>query len=193
MALSVRTRFEVFKRDEFTCQYCGHKSPDVVLEVDHIVPTARGGTDDVINLRTSCWDCNRGKSDKPLNEIVTGEDPHDRAVLLLEKERQLEEYNTVLAEERQRREDEVWQLVAYWKTEQGEKADRKGLHHIPTPDYRWLFSALAWCPKEVIRDYMDAALSRHMTKNLKYVAGCCRNWRYEHQANQDSKAGGYQD
>jgi hypothetical protein len=30
MALSVRTRFEVFKRDEFTCQYCGRKSPDVV-------------------------------------------------------------------------------------------------------------------------------------------------------------------
>jgi 5-methylcytosine-specific restriction endonuclease McrA len=38
LAVSVRTRFEVFKRDDFTCQYCGRKSPDVVLEADHIVP-----------------------------------------------------------------------------------------------------------------------------------------------------------
>jgi hypothetical protein len=186
MALSVRTRFEVFKRDEFTCLYCGRKSPEVVLEIDHIVPRAAGGTDDQINLRTSCWDCNRGKSDKPLNEIVTGEDPHDRAILLLEKERQLSEYNAVLASERARREAETWELVAYWHTEQGytEPQDGWTCHR---QDYRWLHGALAWCPREVIRGYMDAALARRMTKNFRYVAGCCRNWRYEHQAKTDTK------
>ena len=31
-----KMRFEVFKRDKFTCQYCGRKAPDVILEVDHI-------------------------------------------------------------------------------------------------------------------------------------------------------------
>jgi hypothetical protein len=189
MALSVRTRFEVFKRDEFTCLYCGRKSPDVVLEADHIVPRCDGGTDDLVNLTTSCWECNRGKADKPLNEIVTGEDPHDRAILLLERERQLREYNAVVAEERARREADVWELVAYWNTEIGIKPDPKSGHQINTMDYRWLLGALAWCPKEVIRTFMDAALQRNMTKNFKYVAGCCRNWRYERTAEKDMNDG----
>ena len=59
--LSKKTRFEVFKRDKFTCQYCGKSAPDVVLEVDHIKPVAEGGTNDMVNLVTSCFDCNRGK------------------------------------------------------------------------------------------------------------------------------------
>ena len=43
------------------CQYCGQSAPDVVLEVDHIVPVAEGGDNDIMNLITSCRDCNRGK------------------------------------------------------------------------------------------------------------------------------------
>ena len=183
MSLSVRIRFEVFKRDDFTCQYCGKKSPEVVLEADHIVPKAEGGSDDIINLRTSCWACNSGKSDKPLNEIVTGEDPHDRAILLLERERQLREYNTVLARDHQRREADGWELVRYWKTEQGYTSEEE-LNGIGRQDWNWLFSTLSWCPKEVIRNFMDQAIYRYNTKNLKYVAGCCRNWRYEKEADQ---------
>lgn len=69
MGLSKRTRFEVFKRDGFTCQYCGQTPPTVILEVDHINPRANGGTDVVINLITACFDCNRGKADKKLGDI----------------------------------------------------------------------------------------------------------------------------
>jgi hypothetical protein len=191
MALSVRTRFEVFKRDEFLCQYCGRKSPDVVLEVDHIIPVCEGGQDDPINLITSCWECNRGKSGVPLAQVLTGEDPHDRAVLILERERQLEEYNAVLAAERDRREQETWELVRYWNSERGIQPDPVNGDTISTPDYRWLFSALAWCPKEQIRLFMDAALTRNMTKNLRYVGGCARNWRYELAANKDGKDSDY--
>jgi hypothetical protein len=186
MALSVRTRFEVFKRDQFACQYCGLKSPEVVLEVDHIVPVSNGGSDDPVNLTTSCWSCNRGKSDVPLARLLTGEDPHDRAVMLLERERQLEEYNAVLAAESERRERETWELVAFWKEEQGYTGEQ--LEKIHPNDYRWLKSALQWCPKEKLREFMETALNRRMTKNLKYVAGCARNWRYEHAANEDLRA-----
>ena len=63
-----KTRFEVFKRDSFQCQYCGAKSPDVVLEVDHINPVAKGGKNDLMNLITSCFDCNRGKSDRGISD-----------------------------------------------------------------------------------------------------------------------------
>lgn len=68
MALSKRLRFEVFKRDSFTCQYCGKKAPDVVLHVDHIHPRAEGGTDDLLNLTTACGDCNLGKAAKLLSD-----------------------------------------------------------------------------------------------------------------------------
>src|SRR5947207_16012278 len=68
--ISKATRFEVFKRDSFTCQYCGRKAPDVLLDVDHIEPLSKGGTDDLLNLIASCKDCNSGKSDKRLSETV---------------------------------------------------------------------------------------------------------------------------
>jgi hypothetical protein len=67
-AISKRMRFEIFKRDSFTCQYCGKQSPDVVLHVDHIMPVSKGGKNTLINLITSCIDCNQGKSDKELSD-----------------------------------------------------------------------------------------------------------------------------
>ena len=67
-SLSKKIRFEVFKRDHFTCQYCGRMAPDVVLEVDHIKPVSKGGTNDIVNLITSCKDCNSGKSNIELSD-----------------------------------------------------------------------------------------------------------------------------
>lgn len=61
--LTNRQRFEILKRDGFTCQYCGRKPPEVRLEVDHIFPVDKGGTNDPANLITSCQPCNNGKSD----------------------------------------------------------------------------------------------------------------------------------
>ncbi len=65
--LSKGLRFDVFKRDGFTCQYCGQKPPDVVLQVDHIMPVAAGGGNDIMNLVTSCEACNQGKKAKRLD------------------------------------------------------------------------------------------------------------------------------
>lgn len=70
-----KMRFEVFKRDSFTCQYCGRSAPDVVLEVDHIKPVREGGKNSLLNLITSCRDCNRGKGKRTLsdNQVVQKE------------------------------------------------------------------------------------------------------------------------
>lgn len=114
MSISVRIRFEIFKRDGFTCQYCGRKTPTVVLEIDHIIAKANDGTDDPLNLITACWDCNSGKSDKPLREIMTGEDPHDKAIELLERERQLAEYNQVQRQVAMRLDGELEALHKLW-------------------------------------------------------------------------------
>ena len=66
--ISKKLRFEVFKRDSFKCQYCGKSAPDVVLNVDHIMPVAKGGTNDIFNLITACESCNSGKSDRTLDD-----------------------------------------------------------------------------------------------------------------------------
>lgn len=69
--ISKKLRFEVFKRDFFTCQYCGRMAPDVVLEIDHINPVKNRGTNSILNLITSCFDCNRGKGSKELTDNQT--------------------------------------------------------------------------------------------------------------------------
>ncbi len=88
--LSKKLRFEVFKRDRFTCQYCGKKAPDVVLNVDHIKAVATGGDDGIMNLITSCFDCNSGKSDQPLGENVVLEKQRQQLEQLEERRQQLD-------------------------------------------------------------------------------------------------------
>lgn len=59
MAVSKRTRFEVLRRDNYTCRYCRSASNE--LTVDHVTPVALGGLDDPTNLVAACRDCNAGK------------------------------------------------------------------------------------------------------------------------------------
>jgi hypothetical protein len=57
-------RFAIMKRDEYRCRLCGKAARDDIdtrLEVDHITPRSKGGTNDPSNLWTLCFDCNRGK------------------------------------------------------------------------------------------------------------------------------------
>ena len=61
---TVFNRFNILERDNFTCQYCGRKAPDVVLEVDHVIPVCKGGTDASSNLKTACFQCNNQKRAK---------------------------------------------------------------------------------------------------------------------------------
>lgn len=78
MAVSKRTRYEVLRRDNHTCRYCGGVAPDVILTVDHVTPVALGGTDDPSNLVAACRDCNYGKAstspDGPIVEDVKQSD-----------------------------------------------------------------------------------------------------------------------
>lgn len=82
--LSKSIRFDVLNRDNFTCQYCGKSAPEVRLEVDHVKPVSKGGTDHLSNLITTCEECNRGKSNKELTpEIPTIERSNDIAENIL--------------------------------------------------------------------------------------------------------------
>lgn len=88
--ITKKLRFEVFKRDSFTCQYCGRKAPDVLLHVDHIDPVAAAGTNDILNLITACFDCNSGKSDRKLSDNTVLDKQRDQLELLQERKEQIE-------------------------------------------------------------------------------------------------------
>lgn len=62
MAVSRRLRFEILRRDNHACRYCGATAPDVKLTVDHVTPVALGGDDKPSNLVTACDACNGGKT-----------------------------------------------------------------------------------------------------------------------------------
>lgn len=83
-------RFEVFKRDKFACQYCGRTAPDVILEIDHIMPVSKGGSNDIMNLVTSCRDCNRGKTDRELGDNAAIKKQRQQLEELQERREQLE-------------------------------------------------------------------------------------------------------
>ena len=56
------TRFNVFLRDRFRCQYCGETSPAPDLTFDHVIPRSRGGTTNWENVVTACQTCNLRKA-----------------------------------------------------------------------------------------------------------------------------------
>lgn len=90
MTVKKSTRFEVFKRDKFTCQYCGRAAPEVVLHVDHIIPRSKHGTDDAMNLVTSCVDCNLGKGKRKLSDDAAIQKQKKQLDLIQQRREQLE-------------------------------------------------------------------------------------------------------
>lgn len=108
-SLTKGVRFEVFKRDRFTCLYCGAHPPQVKLHVDHVIAVANGGSNDIDNLATSCDSCNLGKSDKSLNQVPMS--LVEKAADVAEREEQLSGYAKVMEAKRDRIEDEMWRVA----------------------------------------------------------------------------------
>lgn len=112
MALSKKLRFEIFKRDGFACQYCGGHPPKIILEVDHIVPKSKNGGDEIDNLITSCFDCNRGKSNRDLTTMP--QTTIQKTELIIEKEEQYLAYKKVLDKIKRRVQKEINQIDAIY-------------------------------------------------------------------------------
>lgn len=109
-------RFEVFKRDLFTCRYCGRKPPDVLLVIDHVVPVCEGGSSDVDNLTTACDPCNAGKGGRPLGDVA----PVLDEMAVLENMQEMLERRSILRKEiltakaRRESEDEAIEQIGQW-------------------------------------------------------------------------------
>jgi 5-methylcytosine-specific restriction endonuclease McrA len=62
------SRFNIYARDDNTCQYCGHKFPRADLNLDHVVPRSRGGLTTWENVVCSCVACNLRKGGRTPEE-----------------------------------------------------------------------------------------------------------------------------
>lgn len=65
--MTTRLREEIKRRDNYCCQICNlsvDDEPNLLLEIDHILPLSKGGITSVDNLQTLCWRCNRTKGSK---------------------------------------------------------------------------------------------------------------------------------
>lgn len=164
-------RFDVFKRDGFTCQYCGCKPPDVVLQVDHITPVAAGGDNDISNLVTACEACNQGKKAKRLD--IAPRPDADLAWLEMQQElAELRRYQAAKAERDELMDRIVENLQFMW-------LDITGLNWHPV-EHVLRQMIVAYSPEIVERAITIIApklSSGYVNKSgwLKYMHGTLRN------------------
>lgn len=173
-AISKGKRFEIFKRDNWTCRYCGAQPPGVVLHVDHVVPLAGGGTDEEENLVTSCQPCNIGKGAKGLGDRMPPIDP-DAPEELLEKAEQLRGYQESLEEwlavkaQYQEFVGEVIYVALWGESDTKTLADREAQRVV-------YFVSKLGLPKVLeLAEYTGSKRLSEFHKSWKYFYACCRN------------------
>ena len=62
--ISASTRVDVLRRDNYRCVFCGVSAKKAELQIDHIIPFSKSGSNEMDNLQTLCIDCNRGKGNR---------------------------------------------------------------------------------------------------------------------------------
>lgn len=185
-ALSAKTRFEVFKRDGFKCQYCGASAPETVLHVDHVVAVANGGKNSMLNLVTSCQPCNGGKGARPLNDSSAVEKQRRQMEELSERREQLDmllAWRSGLDDIGKRTEralvERVQMVSGFTLNARGKEICRKYLRKYPLPE---LFDAI-----DGSAFYLELGLDGKFTKEsfekffsyIPKVASCKRSEKEE--------------
>lgn len=131
MAVTKRLRYEVLRRDQHTCRYCGNSAPEVKLTVDHVLPVALGGSDDPTNLVTACADCNAGKSASSADSPIVA-DVNSKAIAWAAALEQVAQERSM---ERASLEPLMNAFAAEWDSWKWTTGfgPRQQVHHVPIP------------------------------------------------------------
>lgn len=166
-AISKKTRFEVFKRDGFECQYCGAHPPGVLLHIDHILAVANGGTNAIDNLVTACQPCNLGKGARDLK--AAPQPLADRARETAEREAQLAGYQAIFEAKRQRIENETWRVL---RTLYG-----KECNSVPRDEHASVKRFIERLGVHAVLDAAEIAMASRVSewKLFRYFCGICWN------------------
>lgn len=170
-AIPRRLRFEIFRRDGYTCRYCGASAPDAQVTIDHVIPIALGGTDDPSNLVTACTDCNAGKASTAPDQAVV-EDVDATAFLLADA---LERAAAQRRLDRAQARSQVDQFDAIWNEWRvaGTESDRIGRPK------NWQDSVTRFYENgldaEEMREFVRVAMNADIPNvaRFRYFCGCC--------------------
>lgn len=171
MAVSKRTRFEVLRRDNYTCRYC--RATDQPLTIDHVTPLALGGTDEPSNLVTACRDCNAGKSSSSPDGSLVADVSADAVRWASARREAARMFN----EERRERSERVQTFLECW---QGWDKDNSMLPlDWEETVNRWLDGGLTM--GRVLDAFTIALGARHVPERsvFTYMCGITRNWLRE--------------
>lgn len=175
MAVSKRLRYEILRRDSYTCRYCGRSAPEVPLRVDHVTPVALGGGDEPTNLATSCRDCNSGKSSaSPDATLVAGvsDDALRWAAAMSEAADELREQQAPKLAYR-----EVFQTA--WNGWTWERDGKKETFDLPK-DWKGSLDAFreAGLPQDVWPDIVEKSMTNKTVRSENLFRYCCGiGWR----------------
>ena len=168
-AISKKLRFDVFKRDAFTCQYCGSHPPGTILHVDHIDPVANGGGNDIDNLITACIQCNLGKGARSLSAVP--QTLKDKASQIKEAEEQLRGYHAVIESQRERIEQDAWQVADALKR----GASENGFNKADFLSIKQFIQKIGLHECLDAAEVADARFPYSYNRSFKYFCGVCWN------------------
>lgn len=183
--ISKRTRFEIFKRDAFTCQYCGRLAPGVVLHIDHLIPVAEHGSDDPSNLVTACEECNIGKGRRELQTRIPRVQLREVEEKAKEARAQAEAYTVFRqkqVDDENHQVDEMMQTIGaiFW-----------GPDFILGDQYRaGVRYFLTYLSPADIQQAAQKATERVLYSEggrIKYFLKVCHNWRKERMGGQEGE------
>jgi hypothetical protein len=172
-AIGKKLRFDVFKRDGFVCAYCGATPPSVVLQVDHINPVAKGGTNEIDNLITSCQPCNIGKGATKLSLIP--QSLGEKALIIAEQEQQIQGYQSIMREKQIRIEDEAYAIAQILR----DGWEPNGRDFVSIKNF---IGKLGYFEVEEAAEIATSKFYYNLTRGFKYFCGICINKSKELQA-----------
>lgn len=175
MAVSKRLRYEILRRDNHTCRYCGATAPDVPLRVDHVTPVALGGSDKPENLVTSCEPCNSGKSSATVDSAVVADISDDAlrwAAAMTQAADELREQQAPKVAYR-----EAFRTA--WDEWTWERDGKKETFDLPT-DWKGSLDAFreAGLPQSIWPDIIEKSMTNKTVKSENLFRYCCGiGWR----------------
>lgn len=178
-SISKKIRFEVFKRDSFKCQYCGKSAPDVLLQLDHIKPVAKGGGNEILNLVTACEACNVGKSDRELDSSAVVTKARTQLEALQVRREQLEMMSEWLEGLRDVKEQSIETAIRTWQElVPGFRVNERGKQSIRRAIRKFGFQELVEAMEIAVDQYLEYAddgsvLGDSCEKAFKKVPGIC--------------------
>jgi len=155
MRIPKSLKYEIFKRDSFTCQYCGGQTPQVILKIDYISPS--GDKNDKTNLITSCFNCSGKKQAVPINE----------------KREQIDAYEASLIEHEESKVEVLQELNEYWSSlcDNEYSLNESGLESLSA----FLENLVPFEIKESMKIAAKKIPANDMGNRFKYFCGICHN------------------